>query len=56
MKTIVKAIYMLIVAIIVFTGALLILQGLNENQGSDMAVAAVHRLETPFDDQEGSAI
>ena len=56
MKTIVKAIYMLIVAIIVFTGALLILQGLNEHQGSDAAVATVQRLESPFDDQEGSAI
>lgn len=56
MKNIVKAVYILIVAIVVFTGALLIMQGLHENQGRDIAVTTVYRLESPFDHQEGSTL
>ena len=56
MKKIVKAVYILIVAIVVFTGALLIIKGLEETQGSDVAVVTVHRYESPFENEEGSAI
>jgi len=72
MKKAIKAIYILIVALIVFTGALLIAQGVEENRTGGAAAAAKaakapeaqEATEAPedttppvlFDDEEGSAI
>jgi len=64
MKKAIKAIYILIVALIVFTGALLIAQGVEENRTGGAAAKATKAPEAPedttppvlFDDEEGSAI
>lgn len=55
MKKTVKAIYILIVAIVVFTGALLIIKGLEESRYDDAAIAVIYSGDL-FDNEEGSAL
>ena len=66
-KRIVKSVYILIVALIVFTGALLIAQGVRDNRAEKTAVQAADAAapsdapeETPvpilFHSDEGSAV
>lgn len=62
MKKAIKAVYILLVALIVFTGALMIAQGVQEHRYDDAAIAVVYSgagetpVESLFEQEEGSAI
>ena len=62
MKKAIKTVYILLVALVVFTGALMIAQGVQEHQYSDAAIAVIYSgaaqtpVESLFEQEEGSAI
>lgn len=55
MKKWVKALYVLIVGLIVFTGALMIARGAGQRESSPPEKAQTIRT-VPFDEEEGSAV